>query len=135
MGVLRTVAGSYPRCWRAAGTLQGALRRRAPPTSPVRSSARVTPDHIRAQPASTFLLANALRATLLSHDASTSEGRQRLVAVTIAHAPSRRPPSASANVAAPSANSAPTNSSQTVATLNAWRRRAGLGGSPGPPVS
>lgn len=54
--------------------------------------------------------------------ANISDGRQRLVAVTTPHAATSNPPSTSAAVLAPPANSVPTSASQTVATLNASRR-------------
>src|SRR5438094_805096 len=67
-----------------------------------------------------------------SHQASASDGMQRFVAVTVVQAPTSTPPRTSAAVPAPAANSAATVASQTVASLNACRRRVGFGGSGGP---
>ena len=43
-------------------------------------------------------------------------------------------PERHAAVASPAANSSPTASSQKVASLNAWRRGVGFGGSSGAPL-
>src|SRR6266568_673735 len=67
--------------------------------------------------------------------ARSSEGMQKLVMVTVAQAATSRPPRISATVFTPAVKRVPTTTSQTVAILNAWRRRVGLRGNAGPPAT
>src|SRR5439155_5551405 len=81
------------------------------------------------------VIASVRRWLRRSHQARASDGMQRFVAVTVAHAATSSAPSISAAVSAPIANSAASVASHTVASLNACRRRVGFGGSAGPPTT
>jgi len=59
---------------------------------------------------------------------------QKFVSVSTPQTERRIPPRISAAVGWPKANSRPIASSQIVASLNAWRRGVGLGGSSGAPL-
>src|SRR5205823_13312592 len=74
--------------------------------------------------------ATSLRRRASSH-ASIVDGIQKFVTVTSPHTATRTPPKTSATALAPAANRTATVASQTVASLNACRRRTGLGGSSG----